>query len=240
MGIVDAIIILLIVAGAVFGFKRGFTKQLINFAGFILIFVIAYYFKNPVSIFLYEHLPFFQLGGILKGVTVANILLYELIAFLLVLSVLTVIFKLLVFASGLFEKILDVTIILGLFSKILGAIVGAVEYFIIVFIGLYALSLPMFHIGILEESKLKDNILQKTPILSGMIDKSVVVINEFSTLKEKYKDANNAEDFNYEALEILLKYKVITVESVEQLIAKDKISFHHRNVNDLLEKYKEG
>ena len=60
MNIIDFIIILFILSGAIIGFKRGFTRQLVSLVSFFAIIILAFMFKNPVSIFLYEHLPFFK------------------------------------------------------------------------------------------------------------------------------------------------------------------------------------
>ena len=230
LNIVDAIIILVILAGAVFGFKRGFTKQLLSFVGIFLVVILSFVLKNPISIFLYEHLPFFKFGGILKGVTVLNIALYEFIALLIIMSILTLILKLLVFASSIFETILKFTIILGIPSKILGAIVGMIESFVWVFIGLYILSLPMFHIDMVNSSHLKDGILKNTPILSNIAGDTVRVI-------EKFEKSPNANEFNKETLKLFLDYNIITVKSVDQLIAKNKLEID--GIENVLSCYRE-
>ena len=161
MNIFDVIIILFILSGAVVGFKRGLTRELVSLVSFFAIVILAFMLKNPISIFLYEHLPFFKFGGILKGVTVLNIALYEIIAFLIMVIILSVIFKILAVITNLFEKILKMTVILSIPSKIAGAVVGIIESYIWVFIVLYILSFPIFNIGILNESKYKNNILNK-------------------------------------------------------------------------------
>ena len=99
MNIIDVLIILLILFGGFVGLKRGFTKELLSFVGFVLILVIAFILKNPISSFLYENLPFFGFSGSFKGITVLNILIYEVIAFLIVFSILMIIFKVLVLKS---------------------------------------------------------------------------------------------------------------------------------------------
>ena len=236
MNIVDVLIFVFLVFGALVGFKRGFTKQLISSVGLILVVILAFIFKNPVSVFMYENLPFFKFGVIFKGVTVLNILVYEVIAFFLVLDILLALLKVLIFISGIFEKLLNMTIILGIPSKILGAILGVLENFIIVFIVLYVLSLPIFSISGLSKSKLKDKILKNTPFLSEQIDKSVTVVDEFINMKEKYETATDPNGFNLEALDLLLKHNVITVESVEKLLEKDKLEI--KNIDSILEKYK--
>lgn len=239
MKIVDIVILIIILLGAVIGFKRGFTRSLVSALGFIVIAILAYFLKNPLSILLYENLPFFKFGGILKGVTVLNIALYELLAFVIVLAILGVALKILMVATSVFEKILKMTIILGIPSKIMGAVVGALEAFVIVFISLYALSLPIFNISIVNDSNWKDMILNKTPILSAFSKDTMQVIDEFAGIKEKYKDNNkNAEEFNKEVLDLFLKYDVVKVSSIDKLVEKGKLQIN--NIEEILMKYREG
>lgn len=239
MKIVDIVILIIILLGAVIGFKRGFTRSLVSALGFIVIAILAYFLKNPLSILLYENLPFFKFGGILKGVTVLNIALYELLAFVIVLAILGVALKILMVATSVFEKILKMTIILGIPSKIMGAVVGALEAFVIVFISLYALSLPIFNISIVNDSNWKDTILNKTPILSAFSKDTMQVIDEFASIKEKYKDNNkNAEEFNKEVLDLFLKYDVVKVSSIDKLVEKEKLQTN--NIEEILMKYREG
>ena len=84
MNITDFLIIIFIVLGAFVGAKQGFTKALVSFLGTIIVVVLAYFLKNPVSEFLMSFCPFFSFGGIIKGVTVLNIAVYEVIAFIAV------------------------------------------------------------------------------------------------------------------------------------------------------------
>lgn len=236
MNIFDVIIILFILSGAVVGFKRGLTRELVSLVSFFAIVILAFMLKNPISIFLYEHLPFFKFGGILKGVTVLNIALYEIIAFLIMVIILSVIFKILAVITNLFEKILKMTVILSIPSKIAGAVVGIIESYIWVFIVLYILSFPIFNIGILNESKYKNNILNNTPLLSGFIEPTMKVLDEFGDLKNKYESTENASEFNRETLDLFLKYDVVTVESVDKLIENDKLKID--NVEEILNKYR--
>lgn len=237
MNIVDLIIIIAILFGAVIGFKRGFTKSLVSAVGVLAIVILAFLFKNPVSTILYEHLPFFQFGGIIKGVTVLNIALYELLAFVIVLAVLAVALKILTLATSIFEKILTFTIILGIPSKILGAIIGALEWFVLVFISLYILNMPMINVKELSSSTLVPKILNNTPILSGVIDDTNKVIAEFATIKDKYNDKEvNTNEFNKETLDLFLKYNVVTVNSVDKLVNDEKLKIE--GIEEVLNKYR--
>ncbi len=237
MNIVDLIIIILILFGAVIGFKRGFTKSLVSAVGLIAIVIIAFLLKNPVSTVLYEHLPFFQFGGVIKGVTVLNIALYELLAFVIVLAVLGIVLKILMIATSIFERILTLTIILGIPSKILGAIIGALEWFILVFIGLYVLNMPVVNVKEIDNSTLAPKILNNTPILSGVIKDTNDVINEFASIKDRYTDKNvDTNEFNKETLELFLKYNVVSVDSVDKLIKDNKLKID--GIDEVLVKYR--
>ena len=150
--------------------------------------------------------------------------------------IIAAVFKVLALVTNIFEKILKMTIVLSIPSKIAGAVVGVIESYIWVFIVLYILSFPMFNIQVVNESTIRNNILNGTPLLSGYIDQTMDVLNEFGTLKEKYESESNATEFNRETLDLFLKYDVITVESVDKLIEKDKLKID--NVDEILNKYR--
>lgn len=235
MNIIDVCIILLLILGAVLGFKRGLTKSLASSIGFVAVIVFAFLLKNPLSEFMYQNLPFFDFWGIFKGITVLNILLYEIVAFLILVSVFSIILKVVIFATSVFEKLLNMTIILGIPSKILGMVVGIIEYYVIVFACLFIISLPIFNFDFISGSKWRNQILNNTPILTTMSKDTINVFNEFSELQDKYKNSSNQKEFNTEAMDIFLKYKIITVDSAIELANKEKISIDV----SVLDKYKE-
>lgn len=237
MSIVDIVVIILILLGAAVGFKRGFTRQLVECIGFIVCLVLAYLLKNPVSSFLYEYLPFFTFGGVVKGVIVLNILVYEVLAFLIVFSILKIALSLVKMLTGAFEGLLNATIILGIPSKILGAILGGIEWTIISFITIFVLSLPIFNNNFINDSVICKDILTYTPILSPITSKTVTVFNEFSSLKDKYQDNTNVNQFNLDALDLFLKYDIIDIDSANKLYSSGKFNTI-TNVDTVLDKYK--
>lgn len=225
MNVLNIGIIIFILFGALLGFKRGFTKEIVKAAGFLIIVILAYFLKNPLSVLMYEHLPFLHIG-ILKGVEVLNIIVYEFLAFIIVLILLSILLKVILMATSVLEKLLTATIILGIPSKIAGAIVGIFHHYIIAFIVLTILSLPVFNVGIIQESSLRVKIVNDTPLLSNSVDKTMSVINEFMDLKEKYDDREvNTKDFNCGAIDLFTKYDVINQQSLQKLIDKGKINY---------------
>ena len=234
MNIVDILIIVFILLGAFIGFRDGFTKALVNAVGVIIVTVIAYVLKNPVSEILMSFMPFFNFGGI----TSLNIVLYEVIAFLLVFSILMIILKIVAVTTGIFETLLKFTIVLGIPSKILGAVVGAIKNYILVFFALYVLSLPTFASwSFINESSYREPILSRTPLLSMVAAQTVSVFDDFASLKDKYENSDNTNEFNLETIDIFLKYKVVTPKTVNSLIDNGKLDID--GIENVLNKYKE-
>ena len=235
MNIIDVIIVLFLALGAVVGFKRGAIKSLVSFIGLVLALILAYFLKNPVSSLMYEFLPFFDFGGIFKGITVLNILLYEVLAYFLVLAILFIGVRLLSFVGNTIEKALKFTIVLGIPSKIIGIFVGFIENYIYAFIILYCLSLPMFNISLIKESNLTNKMLNNTPLLSSAVSKPLSAFVDVYDLSQKY-DESSKNEFNKESLDVLLKNEIITVDSAEKLINKGKLKID--GAEEILNKYR--
>ena len=94
MNIIDAVIIVLLIAGFIGGFRSGAVKQSVALAGMVLVLIGAYYLKNPIAVFCYKTFPFIDFK-IFNGVSVVNILFYEVISFLIAASLLTLILRIL-------------------------------------------------------------------------------------------------------------------------------------------------
>ena len=150
-----------------------------------------------------------------------NILFYEVLAFVVVFFLLTIIFKLLLTVTKVFEGILKATIILGIPSKILGGILGIIQYTVYVFIVLYILSLPMFNINI--NSKVANTILNKVPVLHKVCDTTLTVFNDVNDLKNEYNNTDNVKEYNQKVLNIMIDNNVITKDNAKKLIESGKL-----------------
>jgi uncharacterized membrane protein required for colicin V production len=224
IGIVDAFIIGIILIFGVGGLKNGFFKQTVITIGTILLFVVSYYLKDFVADFLSYNLPFFDFGGDMMGLVSLNIIMYQLIGFILVFVVLSVIFGIIVKITGIFEKILKFTIILGIPSKILGFLLGLVEGYVVVFIALFFLHQPIVDVKVLGDSKFMDPILSSSFVLSNVVSDTNDVIDEVYVLVDDYLKDKDVHKFNVKSIDTMLKYKVIDVDYMDKLIEKDKIN----------------
>lgn len=225
MSILDSIIILFLLCGAVLGFKKGAIKSLVALVGTIALVVISYYLKNPVADILFDICPFFKFSGNWAGLVTLNILLYESIAYLLVFIVLSSILSILLKVSGIIEKILKATIILGIPSKIIGAVLGFIEAVVFSFIILFVLIQFNLTNELVSESSLANSILHKTPLIGTMVNDTYKAIKDINELQEKYKDGNNNAAYNSEILSIMLNYEIVTPEVTKKLIDNKKLDF---------------
>lgn len=233
MNLVDIVIVAFLVSGAVIGFARGFFKQTVMFVGTILTIVLSFILKNPLSMILYENLPFFKFSG----VTALNIILYEALAFLICLAVLTMTLSLVIKISNIIEKLLDITIVFALPSKILGMVVGLLQSLVILYVAIYILTMPVFNMPFFNESKYAKVILDKTPIMSKVTDDAVKTFNEIATFTKKEINISDIDDTNNKIVEIMLKNDAVSVDSIELLVKKEKIKL--TNYDELITKYKE-
>lgn len=223
IGIVDAIIIIILGLGAIIGFKEGAIKKLTSIVGLILVVIISFELKNYLSVFFYENLPFFDLWGIFKGIQIINVVFYEMLAFLIISSILTVIYRLLLGITGIIEKILKATIILSIPSKIIGFFVGLLEYYIWIYLFLFVLTLPIFNINQIYESNTAMFIITQTPILSKYTNKTLDIYNDLYKIIDNRENKSN-ETINAEAMELMLEHKIITPSSAHKLVDRNKVS----------------
>lgn len=231
MNIVDVAIIIALIIGALAGFKAGVIKKTADFLGTFIIVVIAFYLKNDLSVLMYENLPFFGFGGFIKGVEALNILLYEVIAFLVVFAALLFILKVILFVTGIIEKMLKSTIVLSIPSKILGIIVGVIEAYVYAFLVLVVLTLPVFKVPYVRESNISKFILNNTPILSGISEEMVdIYSNVYNIITEK--DDKTNEELNEEVLELLIEKQVLSKDSANKLVERNKVHINDKSILD--------
>lgn len=223
MGTIDLIIIILLLIGGVVGFKEGAIKKLTSFIGLFVVVVLAFILKNKLSVYFYENLPFLDLWGVFKGIQILNVVFYELVAFVIIASVLMIVYRLLLIITGLIEKILKATIILSIPSKLLGFAIGVIESYVWIYIFIFILTLPVINFSEVYTSKIANFMLKDTPILSKFTSKTVDVYNDIYKIVVNRKDKTNKE-LNEETMDLMLNYDIITKESAQKLIDSNKVS----------------
>lgn len=229
MNVVDVIIIALLILGGVAGFKAGVIKKLTDFIGMFVVIILAFYLKNYISVIMYENLPFFNFFGLINGIDALNILLYEVIAFLVIFIALLFVLKVVLMLTGLVEKILKATVILSIQSKLLGIVVGVIEMYVYLFLILVIVSLPIFDSSFLKNSKMNNFILNNTPVLSDVSEEIIDIYGDVYNIIDNRKNKTN-EQLNEEILKVLIDKKVVTKESAKKLVDKNKIHINDKSI----------
>ena len=229
MNVVDVIIIALLILGGVAGFKAGVIKKLTDFIGMFVVIILAFYLKNYISVIMYENLPFFNFFGLINGIDALNILLYEVIAFLVIFIALLFVLKVVLMLTGLVEKILKATVILSIPSKLLGIVVGVIEMYVYLFLILVIVSLPIFDSSFLRNSKMNNFILNNTPVLSSVSEEIIDIYGDVYNIIDNRKNKTN-EQLNEEILKVLIDKKVVTKESAKKLVDKNKIHINDKSI----------
>ena len=240
MTAIDIVILLLLIMFGVVGWKQGIIKEAVQLIGMIIILVIAFMFKGELGNIFCKWLPFFNFNGSpLEGMTALNILLYQVLGFVIIFTVLYAIYTIILKLSGVFQKILDWTIILLIPSKIGGLIIGLLEGYILLFVLLLIITgLPANYTSNFTNSSFVQTIVYKTPILSSAskdVTKSMkdiyVLVDEVAQKKITTNEAN------LKTVDIMLKYDLVTPKTVEQLVILDKLK-GIKGIESVIEKYK--
>lgn len=237
MNILDIAIVLVLIMSAIIGFKRGAIKEVVSLVGIIIVFILAFSLKGVLGNVLCKWLPFFNFAGNLEGVTVLNILLYQLIAFLIIYSLLFSVYMIVVKISGIVQKIVHMTVILWLPSKLIGAVVAFITGYVMVFVVLLALLIPLKDTDIFKNSKFANYIVYDTPILASSSENISTSINEIYELGEDLSKGDiSKNEANVKTMDILLKYKVVSAETARELVVLDKLD-GISGLDKVIEKY---
>lgn len=215
MNIVDVIILLFLFLFTIIGYRRGVLKEAILLLGTILIYIISYSLKDVFGVFLCKTLPFFSLSGFVS----LNILIYQFLAFFLIFLFLFSLFGIVIKATGILQKIVNLTFVLKFPSKILGAFLAFLEGYILLFSFLMVLSIPLknnsyFTTSILNRKILSSSILSKN---LGNIDHMVIDIYSFQD------NPKSLDTVNLEILKLYLKYNIISEKDLHQIISSGKL-----------------
>lgn len=224
MSIIDIGIILFILCFILIGAKQGLIKTGVSLVALVIIFVISYVFKEHIGNFLCKYLPFFNFSGNIKGLVSLNILIYQLAGFFIVLGVLMGVYTIIMTLTGWIQKLVNMTILLKLPSSIGGGIIGLIEGYLVTFLILLIAMIPMQTMTLLKESKLADFILNKTPIVSESTSDLTKSASEIYSLVDQVTNKKiDINEANLKSIDIMIRYKVITPHTVEQLIVLDKL-----------------
>lgn len=166
---VDIIIALLLFAGMYLGYKRGLIMQIFYLGTIIIGYIVSMLFSSRLAYLFTSLIPIPKdvtqgLEGIYQGLNIPSAY-YKIISFVVLFIVIRLVIQILASALGVIRKLP----LIKTTDRILGAVLGLVEIYLIIFVVLYfvtVLPTPEWKTEIFTNSTLPDYILQNTPILS--------------------------------------------------------------------------
>ncbi len=183
---VNIIIVLVLLSDIIAGYKKGFLECSIKFVRIVVSMLIAYLLKGPVSTYLYTNLPFFNLGGIFKGVSSVNILIYEVIAFFLVFLVSSIILNIVFNLLDVEKRVLRLVAIIGVPNKIMGAIVGGLKSVVTLYF-LLSIFFVVSNFIKLDVGESLGNYIVEIPILKNTFGSILDSVDKISDLVVSYE-----------------------------------------------------
>lgn len=235
--IFDIGIILILIMFFIVGVKRGVIKETVSLVGIILVFVVSFAFKDKIGNWLCTYLPFISFKGNIKNLVSMNILLYQAIAFIIIFSILLGVYSLSLKISKIVQKIVNMTIILWIPSKILGGLVSLIKGYIVSFVIIIFMMIPFGGSKLFHESTIVNFMLYKTPIISNYTSNFIKPFKEVYSLGTKVvKEEIDINEANLESLDIMLKYKVVDKKTVEKLVEMNKLK-DIKNIETVINKY---
>ena len=136
--------------------------------------------------------------------------------------------------TGVFETILNFTIILGIPSKLLGAVFGFFEAYLFLSVAIFLLNQIPAPNEIVTESTFASKIASSSPILSDITSSYYDAFEEIISIKDQNR--NDKEEYNRKCLDILLKYGIVDISSAEELIQSGKLQIS--NADEILDNYR--
>lgn len=166
------IIIAFLIFGILMGLKRGLILQVVHLFGFIISFILAILNYQKLAPYLSLWIPYPELTGDSSWALFLQALplekgFYNGVAFISIFFLSKIILQII---ASMLDFIAELPI-LNSANRILGALLGFIEVYLIIFILLYIMALiPLELVQVaLDESSVGQTIIEKTPYFSGKI-----------------------------------------------------------------------
>lgn len=241
MNYFDIIFGIILIVFGIKGYKRGFFRETLNFVGLIVILYISFLLMAPIGNVLLKTLPFLSLSIIGVEMESLNIFFYQVLSFILLSIILYIIWNFILTITGLLSKIIGLNKLLRLPFRLLGAVVGVISGYVILFLILLVIAIPLnSRFTSYKDSKLKDHIINNKLLFTKEVVKLNDSINEIYDLTyvidKDEKRLKHSNTYNAKVMDIMLKNRMVEKETIDELIKRNKIHTYSE-LNKILEKY---
>lgn len=228
--VVNILLIVFLALGTYAGWRKGLIKSLVNLVGLVAVVILSYTFRPYLSNFLIDKMPFFNFMG-LEGLTAINILVYNVIAFVVIFVLLYCVLNIVISITGFIDTLLKFTVIWIIPSKIGGAIIGFFETWVFLFLLCFVLASFNLSSRFILDSKVANFMMDHTPIVGNYLYGISNAARDIYTDILKYQEENkSADELNVHILGIETNYGLISSEKVKELFETGKIDTDYKNV----------
>ncbi|MBO8156407.1 MAG: CvpA family protein [Bacillaceae bacterium] len=169
---VDLFIFILLIMGFFIGLRRGFIMQLMQLTGFIIAFIFAVIYFDDLAPLLELWIPYPEISDDSAWAVFVNTLplenaFYNAVAFAMLFFGVKILLQI---VANMLDFIAELPI-LNSFNGVLGAVLGFIEVYFILFVILYFLALvPVTYVqNLIDSSFLAAFIVEHTPVFSNQI-----------------------------------------------------------------------
>lgn len=238
----DIILLLVLLAFGFEGFRKGLLREAIDIVGSIIVLYLSFILMNPLGNLFLKWFPIFSIKVMNVKLQSLSVLLYQIFAFVIISLILYGILKIILSVTGIFAKVVSLNGVLAFPTKIIGGLLGIVTGYIALFIILLVFSFPLSTtFKAYRESTVKDYIIDNKIFMTKSVRKVSDSINEVYTLISKMdrdkKREKNSSKYNAEVMNIMLKNKIISIDTVDDLVKKEKIN-SDKKLEKVLVKYR--
>jgi hypothetical protein len=161
-----------------------------------------------------------------------NILLYEILAFITICIILAIILLIVNKLIRVVERLFSFIIGIGVPTGVLGAIISFLEFYLVLYLFIFIVLLFSAYAGRPIDDSLANKLFDNTPILK---DTARPVLQSFIDIADISYKTDDKKEVDYKALDVLLKYEVISTDNAKILIDNNKLKIE--GANGLVTKY---
>ncbi|MEN1968280.1 CvpA family protein [Lentibacillus sp. N15] len=169
---VDLILLVLLLFGFFMGLKRGFILQVFHLAGFIVAFIIAAIYYDNLAAKLSLWIPYPDLSSdsswaVFLQSEPMEAAFYNAISFAIIFFAVKIVLQII---ASMLDFVAELPVLHSI-NRLLGAVLGFVEIYLILFVILYILALtPLGNVqSWIGDSFIARLIVEHTPVLSGQL-----------------------------------------------------------------------
>ena len=242
MNIIDLVIIIFLLYSIFMGYTRGVIQEAFKLVGNFLVIIFSFFFTKSLSDILCNSLPLYNFEFFDIHLSCFWIFIYHIIAFVMIALALKMLVNFILMFTGIVDTVVDLIPIFNRLSRILGMVLGFFGGLIVSFIVLLVISVPLASSTLLHESKYANYILDNTFIVSGMAKNIRGATNDVYNLSMEIKKdeerLDNTDGYNAEMLNIMLKYDLVSLDTIDKLVEQEKID-NTKAIERTIKRYKD-